>query len=153
MPYKNQKPNKCVECGTSILRGSKHCQKHVPRTEAWKLGISKALKKSLKDKPRKPRFGRDSGGWKGGRIKNLGGYIFISKHSHPYKNISGYVAEHRLVMEQHIGRYILADEHVHHKNHIRDDNRIENLELYTKNEHAKLHAKNRKRNNKGVFIK
>ena len=51
--------------------------------------------------------------------------------------------EHRLIMEQHIGRYILPDEVVHHKNGVRDDNRLENLELMTFKEHAGLHMKER----------
>ena len=50
---------------------------------------------------------------------------------HPNANCVGYVMEHIKVMSDQGGRAILADETVHHKNGIRDDNRLANLELWT----------------------
>jgi hypothetical protein len=66
--------------------------------------------------------------WKGGRIKEKRGYILIHMPEHPFA-VNKYIPEHRLIMEKHLGRYLKHNEIVHHKNHITDDNRIENLML------------------------
>ena len=55
----------------------------------------------------------------------------------------GWESEHRVVMEKHLGRKLSTKEHVHHKNHDRRDNRLENLEVILASPHASLHAKER----------
>lgn len=79
----------------------------------------------------------------GHRKKRSDGYIYVFVPEHPYASKDGYVMEHILVMEKAIGRYITREEVVHHKNKIRDDNRLENLELMTFKAHTSMHSKER----------
>ena len=61
-------------------------------------------------------------------------YIYVLvPPDHPYFSIAnkiGYAMEHRLVMSEHLGRPLHSREQVHHLNGNRQDNRIENLELW-----------------------
>lgn len=65
-----------------------------------------------------------------GRIKRSG-YWYIYSFDHPHRNKQNHIAEHRLVMEKSIGRYLEPQEVVHHINGDITDNRIENLQLFS----------------------
>ncbi len=80
-----------------------------------------------------PARGEGHPEWKGGRLIDKNGYVMIYNPDHPHARAGKYVCEHRLVMEQHLGRYLLPNEVVHHKNDCKTDNRIENLELFQSN--------------------
>ena len=67
--------------------------------------------------------------WKGGRSRDDQGYVLLRVGDVGERR---YVKEHRLVMEQHLLRPLLKHENVHHRNGVRDDNRLENLELWSR---------------------
>ena len=73
--------------------------------------------------------------WKGGRKTNKAGYILVINPKRFEDGELRYVFEHRLVMEQHLKRKLLKNEHVHHINGIKCDNRIENLVIKKSIEH------------------
>lgn len=115
-----------------------------PRKRGYKL--SEDTKKKISDS-HKGKFIYPSH-FGGHKKKRSDGYIAVYCPDHPNVNKDGYVMEHILVMEEAIGRYLTKDEVVHHKNHKRNDNRLENLELMTFKDHAKLHMKERWNNRK-----
>lgn len=85
--------------------------------------------------------------WKGGRKKAMG-YVLVRVDNHPYADYWGYVFEHRLVLEEYYTKkwgykfYLHPRLDTHHINGIRDDNRIENLQILTHAQHMTLtHSK------------
>ena len=75
--------------------------------------------------------------WRGGRTRHSRGYVLVSAPGHPRgATTSDYVFEHILVMEEKLGRYLLPKENIHHLNGVKDDNRVENLELWSRSQPA-----------------
>ena len=96
----------------------------------------------------KGRAGKKTGprdGWEYKKTTDKDGYVRCYGALHPYSNGRKMMQEHIMVMELSIGRQLKSNEVVHHKNGNRQDNRLENLELMTRQEHSLLHGPEMKR--------
>lgn len=119
-----------------------------PNKGTFKQGFKHSLSTIEKFKE---RIGESNPSWKGGKdIIQKNGYITSYCPVHPHRNYKNRMYKHRLVMEEHIGRYLSPTEIVHHINGNKTDNRIENLKLCK--DHAD-HTINHKRDKNGRFVK
>lgn len=121
---------KCIICGKDFI--SSPCRKK--QTCSRQCGGKLKSRIYLKEK---------HWNWKGGKYIDTDGYIRVYNPNHPYAMSDGYVREHRLVMEQKLGRYLMPLEDVHHINRNKQDNRVENLELIPHYKHSSKTNKNR----------
>jgi hypothetical protein len=116
---------KCLcDCGkTTVVRGSSLTRKNKKE---------RTVSCGCYQKEHCHGRGAKNPAYKTGRTKNSQGYILLSGHQdHPRCNNKGQVLEHVIVMETRLGRYLYDKETVHHKNGKRDDNRDDNLELWS----------------------
>lgn len=90
--------------------------------------------------------GKNHYNWKGGIIIQEG-YRYVLCPNHPRaKSKKGYVAEHVLVMEKILRRYLKPEEIVHHKDENKLNNKPKNLKLFkNKSEHNKIHKRKNKK--------
>jgi hypothetical protein len=130
MKSKTGKYLNCKECNKSV-----YIQKH--RWVSFRFCSRKCTGVFGGKQPNKGRFkkgehlGKAHPNYKGGSISKSGYRMICDNGKQVY--------EHRFVMEKYIGRKLLSKENVHHKNHIKTDNRIENLEILNNISHLKLH--------------
>jgi hypothetical protein len=102
----------------------------VARERMIRLGLPRLPAKA---RPERNHF------WRGGRTTDKAGYILVKAPGHPHATQSGYVREHRLVMEQEIGRYLEPGEVVDHIDGNPSNNDPSNLRLFASNaEHLRV---------------
>jgi hypothetical protein len=134
----------CKVCGKKFNKALSQYRADLKKCNAGKFCSLSCLYKSDERKANLGKMGKNSSGWKGGRIYERG-YRLVVANDHPNGILKGsgkkYIREHRLIIEKYIGRYLTKDEHVHHINGDIQDNRIENLQLMTASEHNSYHMK------------
>ena len=125
-------------CRLAILNKEAPFQKRISggkRSEKTKLKMSIASRRRWSKKEERDKVSRENSKfWKGGIFYHPSGYIlYIGRR------------QHRLIMENHLGRKLSVKEVVHHNNGDKHDNRIENLTLFkNQKEHLEHHYNKRK---------
>lgn len=131
-----------------------HCKKEFSPKRKEQIYCSKSCAYKINSTKNRKKTGPRSN-WTYSKKLNKDGYLIMYGGNHPYQSGRWMIAEHIMLMEMHIKRRIKKEECVHHKNGIKTDNRMENLQLMRINvhssEHSKKISKTRKRHANGRF--
>ena len=162
MEYKCQTCGKIQETNPARAKNRKYCSREcTPKSRYWlgkkqteehKKNIRENTKKAVQSKKwrdahkkcwERMKITEHNPAYVNGISTDKEGYILLKQQHHPHTNTKGYVREHRLIMETYLGRFLKKGEVVHHINGKIDDNRIDNLKLYSSNsEHVQNHRLN-----------
>lgn len=116
----------CTDCNRSFndTEGRRYkCSSCRTMTNTCSCG-NKMQRNSSKCRSCTSQKGFENANWRGGKIYHKKGYVMVRFGSR-------YIFQHIIVMEEFLERKLLPHENVHHKNGVRDDNRLENLELWS----------------------
>ena len=134
----------CPICGKEFYRKRRDLIKTKQNACSYKC--SGEIKKMIYKGSNNPK-------WRGGKIQRSDGRVFIYAPEHPNANLNGsHILEYRLIAEKKIGRMLTDKEIVHHKDGDVTNNGLDNLDVITLSEHAKIHNANRPRNTLGRFL-
>lgn len=128
--------NQCKDCGRATPRSSS--MKNFPclyceRPARTRKMCGRHYNRWLETGTASPEIPLRTGGkgW-----VDASGYRVVHNRTHPNARKNGKIFEHTLVMTEFLGRSLFPEENIHHKNGNRLDNRIENLELWSKRQPA-----------------
>ena len=124
----------CPQCGRQRWVRLRHIIRDSFAGLCWLCNNKKYCKENNR--------GKKSRLWKGSRHRDKNGYILVRLYPEdfffPMAGYGGRIREHRLIMAKHLGRCLHPWEIVHHKNGVKDDNRLENLQLVTDDRHRQI---------------